>query len=67
MILITDKLWIANKGEEIAGVEFESCFENKTEIEVKSITINSISIDDLIKAKKTAGRFQDLADAENLE
>ncbi|MCO6490009.1 MAG: nucleotidyltransferase [Phaeodactylibacter sp.] len=52
---------------EIDGVEFESCYKNKTEIEIEGVTVNFINVNDLIKAKKTAGRLQDLADAENLE
>ena len=52
---------------EIDGVVFEDCYRNKSEIAIEGIKVDFININDLIKAKKKAGRFQDLADAENLE
>lgn len=52
---------------DINGVDFEKCYaERKTSI-VDSVKVNFLNIDDLIKAKKEAGRLQDLADAEQLE
>jgi len=49
------------------GADFESCFERKTEEDVDGVSIKFLSIEDLIIVKKEAGRFKDLADAEELE
>jgi predicted nucleotidyltransferase len=52
---------------DVDGVNFEDCYSEKTEVEIEGITVNFINIRDLIKSKKTMGRLQDLADAENLQ
>jgi predicted nucleotidyltransferase len=52
---------------DLEGVEFETCFERKIEGELDDVKINFLSLQDLILTKKTAGRLQDLADAEQLE
>lgn len=52
---------------DIDGVEFENCYEHKSEIDIEGVKVDFININDLIKAKKKTGRLQDLADAENLE
>lgn len=52
---------------EVDGVNFEECFERRTEAELDGIYVKFLSLQDLITAKKTAGRLQDLADAEQLE
>jgi predicted nucleotidyltransferase len=52
---------------EVDGVNFEECFERRTEAELDGIDVKFLSLQDLITAKKTAGRLQDLADAEQLE
>jgi predicted nucleotidyltransferase len=52
---------------EVDGVNFEECFERRTEAELDGIDVKFLSLQDLITAKKKAGRLQDLADAEQLE
>ena len=51
----------------IPGVEFESAWENHEEVRLEELSIPFISKEDLIKAKETSGRAQDLIDAENLK
>lgn len=50
----------------VSGVEFESCFENRIIAEFDDVQINLISLDDLKKNKRSAGRHKDLNDLENL-
>jgi len=52
---------------DLEGVDFEKCYRRKTEIKLDGIKTNFLSLQDLIKVKKTTGRLQDLADAEQLE
>jgi len=49
------------------GVEFESCYASRVEVEIDQIKVNFIDLENLKKSKKAAGRHQDLADVENLE
>lgn len=51
----------------IDGVEFTECYRNKNTVTIDDIGINFISLEDLKKNKKASGRYQDLADIENLE
>lgn len=51
----------------VEGVEFEKCYHRKIEKEIDGTKIKFLSLQDLITAKKKAGRLQDLADAEQLE
>ena len=51
----------------IDGVEFTDCYKNRNTVVVDDIKINFISLEDLKKNKKASGRYQDLADLENLE
>lgn len=51
----------------IDGVEFTGCYRNKKTVRIDNIKINFISLKDLKKNKKASGRYQDLADIENLE
>ena len=51
----------------IDGVEFTECYRNKNTVTIDGIGINFISLEDLKKNKKASGRYQDLADIENLE
>ena len=51
----------------IDGVEFPECYRNKTTVTIDAIEIDFISLQDLKKNKKASGRYQDLADVENLE
>jgi len=47
-------------------IDFNVCWENRIKIEVKGTTINFIDLENLKKNKRATGRFQDLADLENL-
>lgn len=49
------------------GVDFETCYSSKLEITINEITIKFIDLENLKKNKKASGRFQDLADLENLQ
>ena len=51
----------------IDGVEFTECYGNKKTVTIDDIDIDFISLEDLRKNKKVSGRYQDLADLENLE
>lgn len=51
----------------IDGVEFDECYENRAVFHIDEISVNLISLDDLIKNKRAAGRLKDLADVEELE
>jgi len=50
----------------IPGVEFETSWEHREEVQLEGLTIPFISRADLIRAKDASGRAQDLLDAENL-
>ena len=49
------------------GVEFESCYASRIEIQLDEVSVNFIDLDNLKRNKRAAGRLQDLADLENLE
>ena len=50
----------------LSGVNFEACFATKIEVDVDGVKLFFIDLENLKKAKKAAGRIQDLADIENL-
>jgi hypothetical protein len=50
----------------IPGVEFETAWEHREEVQLEGLIIPFISRADLIRAKDASGRAQDLLDAENL-
>ncbi|MCY4194703.1 MAG: hypothetical protein OXF04_10505 [bacterium] len=50
----------------IDGVEFESCWDRRTEIVLDSLAVPFIGLEDLEKNKLTTGRAQDIADVEGL-
>ena len=50
----------------IPGLDFEPCWNNRVTCDENSYPIYYLSKQDLITAKKTAGRLQDLADIEEL-
>ncbi len=52
---------------ELDGVEFDDCFDSKFEIVTDGLKMNFISLEHLKQNKKASGRYQDLADLENLE
>jgi len=51
----------------LSGVDFASCFQTRVTVEVEGIPVNFIDLDNLKQNKRASGRFQDLADIENLE
>lgn len=51
----------------LEGVEFDSCYNARVEEEIEGIKLLFIDIENLKKNKKAVGRYQDLADLENLQ
>ena len=47
-------------------MNFDECWERRETVEISGLTVNFISIPDLIANKERAGRPQDLIDADNL-
>ena len=51
----------------LKDLKFEDCYKAKVEVEIQGLHIDFIDIENLKKNKRSTGRSQDLADAENLE
>jgi hypothetical protein len=51
---------------EISGLDFENVYPEKVEVEIDKVKLDFIDINNLKKNKKASGRYQDLADLENL-
>lgn len=51
----------------VPGVQFDEAWERRVEIQFEDISVTIISKQDLILAKRAAGRPQDLLDADSLE
>ncbi|MGB3715185.1 MAG: hypothetical protein WA996_12215 [Candidatus Promineifilaceae bacterium] len=51
----------------LTGVSFEACYEKRIVLDVEDLEINFIDLENLKANKKATGRYQDLADLENLE
>ena len=51
----------------LEGVDFESSYASRVQVELDKTTVNFIDLENLKKNKKATGRLQDLADLENLE
>ena len=49
-----------------SGVAFDECYSNREVIEIDGIPINFISLQDLKKNKRAAGRYKDLEDIDHL-
>jgi hypothetical protein len=49
------------------GVDFDLAYTRRVQTELGGILTNVISLDDLIAAKRAAGRDQDIVDAKRLE
>jgi predicted nucleotidyltransferase len=49
-----------------SGVDFTECFSNREILEIDGIPITFISLEDLKKNKRAAGRFRDMEDLEHL-
>jgi hypothetical protein len=52
---------------EAKGLDFETAFQHAEMHELDELTVRVIHLDDLLKAKKAAGRAKDLNDIEHLE
>lgn len=50
----------------LEGVDFDSCYAARVEVEMDGLTVHFIGLDDLKANKQAAGRLQDLADLEGL-
>lgn len=51
----------------LPGVEFEACYADRMIVEIDGVAANFIDLDNLKRNKQASGRFQDLADLENLQ
>jgi predicted nucleotidyltransferase len=51
----------------LTGVSFGACYDKRIVVNVEGLEINFIDLDNLRANKKATGRYQDLADLENLE
>ena len=51
---------------EISGIQFEECCARRVVKELDGVSVPIISLDDLKRNKRAAGRHKDLADLENL-
>lgn len=51
----------------VTGLDFSDCYPLKEQLELEGLTINFLDKESLKKNKLAVGRFQDLADLENLE
>ncbi len=51
----------------VTGLNFEDCYPKKIEIDIDGLKVSFIDLENFKKNKKAVGRFQDLADLENLE
>ena len=51
----------------LPGVEFSDCYPFRTVVDVEGLPVKFIDLDNLKRTKRASGRFQDLADLENLE
>ena len=52
---------------EISGVEFHSCYEQRISENIDGLEVDFIGLQDLLVNKKSTGRHKDSADVENLE
>lgn len=51
----------------VTGLSFEDCYQSKMQIELEGLTLDFIDLDSFKKNKKAVGRYQDLADLENID
>jgi hypothetical protein len=52
---------------QVDGLEFELCYPEKVIVDIEGVAVNFIDLENLKKNKLATGRFQDLADLENLQ
>jgi hypothetical protein len=51
----------------LPGVEFANCYTSRVRVEIEGVLVDFIDLNNLRKNKRATGRYQDLADLENLE
>jgi hypothetical protein len=51
----------------LPGVNFESCYTSRVVTNMDEVQVNFIDVNHLKMNKRASGRFQDMADIENLE
>jgi hypothetical protein len=51
----------------LVGVDFDTCYPVRVEEEVEGVILPFIDLENLKKNKRASGRYQDLADLENLQ
>jgi predicted nucleotidyltransferase len=51
----------------LGNIDFDECYHSRIEVEISGVKVNFIDLQNLRKCKKFAGRYQDLADLENLK
>lgn len=51
----------------VTGLDFETCYETRVGAEIQGLEIDFLDLENFKKNKKAVGRYQDLADLENLE
>lgn len=51
----------------LPGVVFDECYTERVEVPVDEFTIHFINLENLKDNKRASGRYQDLADLENLQ
>ena len=52
---------------DLKGVDFQTCYSRKQQLDVDGIMFNFIDLDNLRRNKQSSGRLQDLADLEKLQ
>lgn len=50
----------------LPGVQFDACYTDRVVVEIDGVAVNFIDLENLKKNKQASGRYQDLADLENL-
>ena len=50
-----------------SGINFTDCYIKRNSVEINGLLVNFIDLENLKENKKASGRFQDLADLENLQ
>lgn len=51
---------------DVAGLNFDTCYQQRNDIEIEGLTLSFINFKDLIISKKAANRLKDQQDLENL-
>jgi predicted nucleotidyltransferase len=51
----------------LPGVHFDDCYADRVVVDIDGVAVSFIDLDNLRKNKQASGRYQDLADLENLQ